>query len=167
MAINGEISIFRFTTSGTTETATSDKVEFNGDAIIPDEKSFIQTIKPIMSLVGQENDTPDSNNPSLLDETGLAFVGLEIVGYFKGNESLRPFAINTLRNWMQADKTNSDFPFGRFGIRNDIDGDFDLVPTATEGYILEYFDVVYDYTNRDYKFLIKLRFNGDITSLPT
>jgi len=165
MPIFGTISIFRLTTTGQTETAVSDKIEFNGDAVVPDAKSFIQNVRPIFSVVGQENETPDSNNPSLLDETGLAFMGLEITGYFKGNEATRPLAIRNIRNWFKADKTNSDFPFGRFGFRNDVDDEFDVTPSATWGYILEHFEIDLSYPTRDHKFIIKLRFNGDITGL--
>ena len=165
MAINGIISIFRFANPTDTETTISDKIEFNGDAATPDAKSFIKTVKPIMSIVGQENDTPDSNNPSHLDETGLAFVGLEITGYFKGNEPLRPFAIRNIRNWMKEAKKNDDFPEGRFGFRNNIDNEFDLVPSSTSGYILEHFECEFNYSNRDYPFLIKLRFQNEITDL--
>ena len=71
MAINGEFSIFRFTNPTDTETTISDKVEFNGDAVTPDGRSHIQHVIPIMSIPAQENETPDSNNPSSLDETGL------------------------------------------------------------------------------------------------
>lgn len=166
MAINGTISIFRLTSSGDTETSVSDKVEFNGDATTPDAKSFIQTVKPIMSIIGQENETPDSNNPSHLDETGLAFVGLEITGFFKANESTRPFAPRVFRNWLkQGDQKNTDFANGRFGFRNNIDNEFDLVPSSDSGYLLEHFDYLCDYTNGDYPFFIKLRFQNEITDL--
>ena len=165
MAINGTFSIYRLTAAGNTETGISDKVEFNGDAAVPDAKSFMKIPKPTMSIVGQENDTPDSNDPSLLDETGLAFTGLEITGYFKGNEALRPLAVRVFRNWMKADKKNADFPFGRFGFRNNMDNEFDLAPSSTSGYVMEHFDYAPDYKNGDFPFLIKLRFQGDITDL--
>lgn len=166
MAVNGTISIFRLTTSGQTETAVSDKIEFNGDAVIPDALSMIQSVTPIMSLIGQENETPGSNNPSNLDETGLAFVGLEITGYFKGNESTKPAAIRSIRNWLkQGDQKNDDFDEGRFGFRNNENNEFDLVPSATAGYIIEHFDCRFVYPVKNHHFTIKLRFQGDITEL--
>ena len=168
MVLNGVMSIFRFTNPADTETAISDKIEFNGNAAVPDAKSFIKTIKPIMSIIGQENETPDSNNPSNIDETGLALVGLEINGYFKANEATRPLAIRNIRNWFkQGNQKTADFPHGRFGIRNDIDDEFDLAPSATSGYIIEHFECVYDYSNRDYPFLLKLRFQNEISDLNT
>lgn len=166
MAINGTFSIFRFTSGGETETTITDKIEFNGDAATPDARSFIQNVKPILSLIGQENETPDSNNPSNLDETGLAFVGLEIRGYFKGNESTRPLAMREFRDWLkEGDQKTATYPHGRFGFRNNIDNEYDLAPSATSGYLLEYFDTDQDYTTKRYEFLIKLRFQHTITDL--
>ena len=167
MAINGEFSIFRFSLSSNTETLISDKIEFNGDAVLPDGRSQIQHVLPVFSIPAQENETPDSNNPNSLDETGLAFVGLEITGYFIGNESVSPLAIRFIRNWMKADKKLTiDFEFGRFGFRNNKNNEFDIVPSATSGYVLEHFDCDLDYTTGNrFPFTIKLRFDGDIAGL--
>lgn len=167
MAINGEFSIVRFTNSTDTETAISDKLEFNGDALTPDARSKIQHVIPIFSVPAQENETPDSNNPNSLDETGLAFFGIEITGYFIGNESLSPLAIRLLRGWWKTDKkVPTDFEFGRFGFRNNKNNEFDLVPSASSGYVLEHFEVDLDYTTGNrFPFVIKLRFNGAIADL--
>ena len=167
MAINGTFSIFRFTTSSNTETLISDKIEFNGDAVNPDVRSKIQHVIPVFSIPAQENETPDSNNPNSLDETGLAFVGLEITGYFIGNDSVSPLAIRSLRNWMKTDKKLvADFEFGRFGFRNNKNNEFDLAPSATSGYMLEHFECDLDYTaGNKFSFVIKLRFDGEITDL--
>jgi len=167
MAINGEFSIFRFSLSSNTETLISDKVEFNGDSVTPDARSMIQHVLPVFSIPAQENETPDSNNPNSLDETGLAFVGLEITGYFLGNDSVSPLAIRSIRNWMKTDKKlATDFEFGRFGFRNNKNNEFDLVPSASSGYMIEHFECDFDYeTGNRFPFTIKLRFNGDITDL--
>jgi hypothetical protein len=166
MPIDGTFSIYRFTDPGDTETSISDKVEFSGNSVVPDAKSFINHVTPIMSIIGQENQTPGSNNPSHLDETGLAFVGLEITGYFIGNETLRPFGLNSITNWLkQGQQKTSDYPHGRFGFRNNIDTQYNLAPSATSGYLLEHFECDMDYTNRDYQFLIKLRYQNRITDM--
>lgn len=163
--VNGIFSIFRLSTAGQTESTVSDKVEFSGDAILPDARSFITNIRAMMELPKQDNQTPGSNDPNLLDETGLVFTGLEINGYFIGNESASPISIRLIRNWLKADKRITNFTFGRFGFRNSVNNEFDLTPSATAGYILDHFDVIYNYPNRDYLFRITLRFNGDITQL--
>ena len=53
MAVDGNISIYRFTTDGQTETGITDKVEFdtsasNGAAVTPDNKSHVDFVKVTM-----------------------------------------------------------------------------------------------------------------------
>ena len=171
MAIDGNISIFRLTnTSNTTETSVSDKVEFdtsttNGVSVIPDARSHVNNYKVILSLVAQENPNPDSNNPNSLQDTGLAIAEYEITGYFDGSAST-PLAIASFRNWMRNDKTNSDYPLGRFGIRNDTKAQFNVTPAATYGLILEHFEIIDDeeFSGKT-AFVIRLRYNGAISGL--
>lgn len=169
MAVNGTISIYRLTAIPTsdTETEVTDKIEFNGTMAVPDAKSFIIRVKPTMTIVGQENPNPDSNNPNSIDETGLAFVGLEIWGYFDGTSGTRPIGIQYFRDWMKQDKRNSTFPFGRFGYRNNVSDEYNLVATDSSGYILEHFecDEEYGKSMGKIEFYCKLRFQGDITEL--
>ena len=171
MAVDGNISIYRLTnTSTTTETSVTDKVEFdtsatNGASTTPDAKSHVNTYNCVLTMVTQENPVPDSNNPSGLQDTGLAIVQYEITGYFD-NTSGNAVGIAYFRNWQREDKTNSDYPFGRFGIRNDVRSEFNVRPTATNGLILEHFEVneEYEYQGRT-TFTAKLRYNGDIVRL--
>jgi len=169
MAVNGTISIYRLTATpaSDTETEVSDKIEFNGDHVVPDSLSFIQRIKPTMSIIGQENANPDSNEPNLIDDTGLAFVGIELWGYFVDTGGTRPVGYQYMRDWMKQPKTNTTFPFGRFGYRNNISDEFNIVPTASSGYVIEHFESEEDYGSELGKvpFYIKLRFQGDSTDL--
>ena len=90
MAINGNVCLFRLTAGGgTTETAVTDKIEFdtsatNGAATQPDARSHIDTYNVILTLVTQENPVPDTNDPSGLQDTGLATVQYELTGFFDG-----------------------------------------------------------------------------------
>ena len=171
MAINGNICIFRLTSGGgTTETAVTDKIEFdtsatNGASTQPDARSHIETYKVILSLVTQENPNPNTNNPNSLQDTGLAIVHYEITGFFDRTGET-PLGIRNFRNWLRQDKTSTSFPFARFGIRNDQRAEFDVVPTTTEGLMLEHFETQdeYEYTGRT-SFTARLRFNGNITNL--
>ena len=169
MAVNGTISIYRVTATPATDTETevTDKVEFNGTQTTPDAKSFITRLKPTMTIIGQENPNPDSNNPNSIDETGLAFVGLELWGYFDGTSGTRPIGITSFRNWMKEDKRNTTFPFGRFGFRNNISDEWNVVPTTTYGYLLEHFETDEEYgkSNGKIEFYCKLRYQGAITGL--
>ena len=160
MAELGTICIY----IGTNESG--DRVEFDGDAAIPDAYSHISNYKVIMSLVTQENPNPNTNNPNSLQDTGLAVVEYEITGFFDAKTDSTPNAIAQFRDWLREPKTTASLPFGQFGIRNDRRPEYDLVPSADEGLILEHFEC-----DEDYEFIgqvpfnIKLRYNGDITAL--
>ena len=161
MAETGNICIFR----DGVETSATEKVDFDGDSATPDAKSHIETYGVTMTLVTQENPVPDSNNPSGLQDTGLAVVQYELTGFFDGTGSTA-LGIAQFRDWLREDKTNPTYPFGRFGIRNDQRAEFNVVSTSTKGLILEHFETneEYEYTGRT-GFTIRLRFNGDISGL--
>jgi len=165
----GIVSIYRLDSNGQSESSVGNnkKIEFDGDAATPDAKSFIQTFKGTMSIIGQENPNPDSNNPNYIDETGLAIVQVEITGIFKDLDTTRPLAIADMRDWLREEKTNSSLPFGRFGIRNDQSPEYNLNPTDSSGYVLEHFEFEEDYGGKKggVTFYCKLRFQGDITEL--
>jgi hypothetical protein len=116
-------------------------------------------------LVTQENPNPNTNNPNSLQDTGLAVVEYEITGFFDSTGGTAG-AIEDFRDWLTEPKTDTAYPFGRFGIRNDQRDEFDVVPTATKGLMLEHFETneEYEYTGRP-GFTVRLRFNGDISGL--
>ena len=159
MAETGNICIFR----DGVETSATEKVDFDGDSATPDAKSHIETYGVTMTLVTQENPVPDSNNPSGLQDTGLAIVQYEITGFFDGTGGT-PLAVAQFRDWLREDKTNATYPFGRFGIRNDQRAEYNVVSEATQGLMLEHFETndEYEYTGRT-GFTVRLRFNGDIS----
>ena len=161
MAEKGNICIFR----DGVETSATEKVDFDGDAVVPDAKSHIETYNVTMTLVTQENPVPDTNNPSGLQDTGLAVCSYEITGFFDGTGGTA-LGIALFRDWLREDKTNATYPFGRFGIRNDQRAEYNVVSTSTKGLMLEHFETneEYEYTGRT-GFTVRLRFNGDITGL--
>ena len=163
MAETGNICIFRDGVE--TSAGALDKIDFDGDSATPDARSHIETYNVTMTLVVQENPVPDTNNPSGLQDTGLAIVQYEITGFFDGTGGT-PLGIRNFRNWLREDKTSTSFPFGRFGIRNDQRDEFDVVPTTTKGLMLEHFETQdeYEFTGRT-AFTVRLRFNGDISGL--
>ena len=107
MAIDGNICIFRLTSgAGTTETAVTDKVEFdtsssNGVSTQPDARSHIETYKVVLSLVTQENPNPNTNNPNSLQDTGLAVVVFELTGFFDSTGGTAG-AIEDIRDWLTS-----------------------------------------------------------------
>ena len=159
--------LFRFTNSGDTlETlANSEKIEFNlGTA--PDDTGRLIANKFRMS-----RDVNIHPNPRrALDQVQDSLLGLlEIVlnGYFvKHSVTLGP---KNFFNWQVDPATNSNFPFGRFGVQLNgfANGLLNLTPTTTTGYIL--FDVEVDDVEdpRDEViFKAQLYRNGDISTIP-
>ena len=161
MAETGIICIFR----DGAETSATEKVDFDGDSATPDARSHIETYNVTMTLVTQENPVPDTNNPSGLQDTGLAIVQYEITGFFDGTGGTA-LGIAQFRDWLREDKTSTSYPFGRFGIRNDQRAEYNVVSSATKGLMLEHFEThdEYEYTGRT-GFTIRLRFNGAISGL--
>ena len=159
--------LFRFTNEGDTlETlANSEKIEFNlGTA--PDDTGRLIANKFRMS-----RDVNIHPNPRrALDQVQDSLLGLlEIVlnGYFvKHSVTLGP---KNFFNWQVDPATNSNFPFGRFGVQLNgfANGLLNLTPTTTTGYIL--FDVEVDDVEdpRDEViFKAQLYRNGDISTIP-
>ena len=161
MAETGNICIFR----DGAETGATEKVDFDGDSATPDARSHIETYGITMTLVTQENPVPDTNNPSGLQDTGLAIVEYEITGFFDSTGGTAN-AIEDIRDWLTSPKTDTAYPFGRYGIRNDQRDEYNVVPTSARGLMIEHFETgdEYEFTGRT-PFTIKLRYNGDISGL--
>jgi len=158
--------LFRFTNPGDTlgSLPDSEKIEFNlGTA--PDDTGRLIANKFKMS-----RDVNIHPNPRrALDQVQDSLLGLlEIVlnGYFvQHSVTLGP---KNLFNWQVDPATNSNFPFGRFGLQlnGSFNGLLNLTPTTTTGYIL--FDVEVDDVEdpRDEViFKAQLYRNGDISTI--
>lgn len=166
MAINGTHSIFRLTNNTlTTETQVSDKVEFDGDAAVPDGKSKIISIRPIMQMIDNDNPVPGSEDAPGSQDVGNAPAYIEIKGYFDetGGQALGP---TTFRNWMRnAKKVKTHYPYGRFGFRSNDRDEFDAVCDSTGGYQLVHFEMEDVVDVSQPKFMARLKFVGDFTLL--
>ena len=142
----------------------SEKIEFNL-ATAPDDTG---------RLIGQQfkmsrdvNIHPNPRRP--LDQVQDSLLGLLEVtlhGYFvKHSSTLGP---KNFFNWQVDPATNSNLPFGRFGLQLNgfANGLLNLQPTATSGYIL--YDVEIDDVEdpRDEaQFTARLYRNGDISTI--
>jgi len=164
MAINGSGSIYRVTSSGDTETtvATTEKLEFNTGAIVPDTTG--------RNTATGFNSTRDLNfhpNPrraiDIIQDGKLGRKLVRLTGYFKDhNATLGP---TNLDKWQNEDAANDDFPFGRFGLRlpDFANGILTLLPTATKGYMLWDFDIEDVERPRDeVQFILKVYRNGAV-----
>jgi len=158
--------LFRFTNPGDTlgTLPSSEKIEFNLGSV-PDD-----TGRLIANTFRMSRDVNIHPNPRrALDQVQDSLLGLlEIVlnGYFvQHSVTLGP---KNLFNWQVDPATNSNFPFGRFGLQlnGSFNGLLNLTPTTTTGYIL--YDVQVDDVEdpRDEViFKAQLYRNGDISTV--
>lgn len=166
MAINGDHSIFRLNSGGiTTETATSDKVEFDGTAAVPDARSHITSIRIVQQMIDNDNPIPGSQDAPGSQDVGNAPDLLEIKGYFDetGGQSL---AVNSFMVWMRnAKKTKTLYPHGGFGFRSNKRDEYNVTPTSAGGYQLLRFEIEDVLEFSQPKFTILMKFVGDKTLL--
>ncbi len=177
MTLDGNISIFRFTTDGQTETALAEgeKVEFdtsisNGVSVTPDALSHIDKRKIIMEKIHTEQPIPGSNDPINIQDTGLGIVTITFTGYFDEKVGIAK-GVDDLANWMVQANQSPALSKGRFGLRMDDRPEFDAVPDGTapnaRGYNLITFEL--GEIDEDFPahipFILVLQYNGDITKL--
>ena len=167
MAENGTHSIFRLTSGSPlhTETAVSDKIEFDDDAAVPDSKGHVVSIRSVLQMIDNDNPTPGAQDAPGSQDVGNAPDVIEIKGYFDETGGATT-SIGNIRTWMRnAKKIKTLYPHGRFGFRSDSRSEFDVTPTTAGGYQLIYFDVEDVLEFAQPKFTIRLKFVGDKTLL--
>ncbi len=159
--------LYRFTTTGDTinSLADSEKIEFNLGTV-PDGTGKLTF--PSFKMSRDVNIHP--NPRRALDQVQDSLLGLldvRLSGYFISHSTtLGPI---NLYNWQVETATNSDFPFGRFGlVLNSLsNGLLNLTPTNTTGYILYEAEVNDVEDPRDeVPFNVQLYRNGDISTFP-
>lgn len=175
MAIDGNISIYRFTTDGQTETGISDKVEFdtsasNGAATTPDAKSHVVFVKIIMEKIHTEQPIPGSNDPINIQDTGLGTVTVTLNGFFDESAGTA-LAIDDLATWMVEANQNTALSKGRFGLRMDKRPEWNAKPDGTSPNARGYNLITFELGEIDTEFpqiipfIIVLQYNGDIAQL--
>ena len=143
MAINGKVSIFRFTETTNTETSITDKVEFDGNAAVPDGRSGIRSYNINTSRTQTQVSAPFQETARKPD-TG--FNGTRyILNVFFDESIAAALAIARIRTWSEEpNSVKGKFKNGRFGIRNEYRPEFNLTPDNTEGYKLVSFEINHD-----------------------
>ena len=158
--------LFRLTNSGDVigTLPASEKIEFNVGTV-PDSTGRLTFPSFHMS-----RDTNIHPNPRrTLDQIQDSLLGIfdvRLTGYFiEHSSTLGP---KNLFNWSIDPATNSNFPFGRFGLVLDsfASGILGLIPSSTTGYILYDIEVQDVEDPRDkVPFTAKLYRNGEITTV--
>lgn len=158
MAINGQSCIWR----DTTETLSTDKIEFNGGAVVNEQGNIIQTKFTISSSVAV-NELPGAVDK--LQDTGVQGITIYVTGSIQDPQVDGLDTAQKFKQWMLEDKTSTALPKGRFGLRlNDFTA-LNLTPTADRGYILSNIEFIRDGdTKGKLQFVATLRFNGSIGS---
>lgn len=157
-------SIYRFTGAGDTfgGLANSEKIEFHPGAI-PDATG--RTIKTGFRMRRDVNPHPNPRRAlNKIQDSLLGMTEVTVTGYFVSHDTtLGP---KNFFNWNVENATNSNFPWGRFGLTLDsfAGGLLNITPTATTGYILYDIDVEDIEKPRDeVPFIAKFYRNGTIT----
>lgn len=158
MAINGQSCIWR----DTTETLSTDKIEFNGGAVVNEQGNIIQTKFTISSSVAV-NELPGAVDK--LQDTGVQGITIYVTGSIQDPQVDGLDTAQKFKQWMLEDKTSTALPKGRFGLRlNDFTA-LNLTPTVDRGYILSNVEFIRDGdTKGKLQFVATLRFNGSIGS---
>lgn len=158
--------IYRFTSTGDTLStiASTEKIEFNiGTA--PDSTGRLTF--PSFRMSRDINIHPNPRRAlNQIQDSLLGSLDVRLAGYFVDHaNTLGP---KNFFNWQVGNATNTDFPFGRFGLQLSLFADsiLDLTPTATTGYILYDVEIQDIEDPRDkVPFNCQLYRNGDISTI--
>jgi len=144
----------------TTNFASGEIVKFNESPVVAKGGNIWNTELGFRVSV-PENAKVNGNNNDVQD-MGLDGVDVVVTGMIKDSDTAND-SIAKLMAWMNEEKTTTLFTEGRFGLRLDDFPAFDMVPTATYGYVIQSlrFSRVGDKTNRA-GFILTLRVGGAI-----
>lgn len=170
---NGNACIYRCTNPGDKEsnvginplTGQPDKIEFNTITVgVPDTNTHLRDSSWEAEIALQDNPKPKNVNPNDIQDMGLSKFGVEVIGYVENAKTA--LATKTLLSWLMTFRSNSNFPFGRFGLRTDDFTFYNTTPTPTSGYLIGY---IKNFRPGGYQpkadIILRLRFTGDITKL--
>ena len=166
MVERGKLTIFRMTdTTDTENNISADKVEFDGDAQIPDSRSGTVSFSPVMSRTPTENPAPFQEIARKPD-TGFSGNRYTLQVFFD-EEFGKSLAIAKIRDWHSEENAiKGKFKEGRFGIRNDYRPEYDLTPNNDAGYKLIHFETTQELVfHKMVRGTIVLEFSGDPSQL--
>lgn len=160
----GSGAIWRATTAqGGTEAAalSANKIEFSTGAAVPDARGKM-TSSNVHFMRDVSIHPHPKRNLNRVQDGLLGIKEVSVVGYFTEPDSAGGIA--NLNNWMIAAAiVDTTFPEGRFGLRIDDMGQFDLTPSVGTGYLL--YDVFIDRIEgspNEASFICKLYLNGAV-----
>lgn len=160
MAVNGQSAIWR----DGTETSSTDKIEFNDGAIVPNDSGDMMNTSFSIPTGIARNERPGEIDK--LQDTGTSGVTVTVTGTIDDPEGDGDTIAHRFKTWgLEAKTVDSTFPKARFGLRLNDFSVFDMTPTTTKGYLLQNIDFTRDgITKGKISFVAVFRFNGDIGS---
>ena len=167
MTTHGKLSIFRMTdTTDTEDNITDDKVEFDDDAAVPDNRSGLVSFTPVLSRTSTDNPAPFQEIARKPD-TGFAGNRYSLNVFFDESDGNRALAIAKLRDFeTQQNFIKGKFREGRIGLRNDYRPEFNVIPDNTAGYKLISFELTQELLHHTIIYgTIILEFSGDASRL--
>ena len=164
MAVNGTVSIYKMTDTTDVENTITDKIEFDGNARVPDGGTGIVSYRVRLKRTETQNSAPlleESRNPD------VGFNGAMYVFNIFFDESVTSSnSIAKLVSWFQdANSVKQKFRQGRFGIRNNYENAFDMLPTNVYGLKFVDFDFEHDIAFNIKRATITLQHSGEATGI--
>lgn len=154
-------TLYRLTNSGDTVSSveSTEKIEFNSGSV-PDATGRLTF--PSLEMPRNINFHPNPRKPqNRIQDSLLSLTRVILTGYFINHQNtLGP---TNLHNWQIAEARTDDFPFGRFGLvlSESVNSIMTIIPSATQGYILETFKVMdIEDPRTEVQFIIQLLRNG-------
>ena len=160
----GEFALFRMPETGThtEDTITTDKIECDGDAEVPDSRCGLISIRPVLDRFKSTQAAPFVDEVTRQD-TGFSGIMYEITLFFNEEDGDAAGAIAKLVEWFSERNTvRGKYQHGRIGIRNNYRPEYNLVPNADAGFKVVRFDYFQElkiqYHSRG---TVYLEFSGD------
>jgi hypothetical protein len=160
MASGAHSTIWRDGAEPTTTVGTEDIIEFGTGALV-NTGAHITNVAGRMPTGIARNERPGAMDK--LQDTGIIGLTVDISGVVEDPWNGGLAAVSTMKAWaFEAKTVDTTFPKGRFGLRLNDFGLYNLVPTSTLGYMLSNLEFIRNgETKGKAEFVMTLRLNGD------
>ena len=139
MVVHGDFAMYWMPDDAAPETnedIVSDKIEFSGDAEVPDERSGIKSVNIDIRRRKPQQDNAFEENV-VRQDGGFEGNTYTVHAVFDENTGTAE-GIERLRSWLgQSNAVRGKFQHGRIGIRNNYRPEFNLLPNNDAGFKLQ------------------------------
>ena len=139
MVTRGDISLYwmpDIPETNTSEDNISDKIEFNGDAEIPDSRSG--TLSTEINVRRRRPKLDNAFEENVIKQDGGFEGSTYTINAIFDESTGTALALARLRNWLgRSNVVRGHFKHGRIGIRNNYRPEFNLIPNNDAGFKLQ------------------------------